>query len=158
MRRAVALLEVMWDWRSMTSRAGYKETAPRWFRISPRNFTGRRLYSWLGHEGEYFDELLATDACKELVSGPNERGTPDREWTANNLRDIPEYTLLIVCGRIAQATYDRRQIGCRIIEVPHPAARMWTREALDLVRDQVQKGETSVRVEIYKDMVTLIPL
>ena len=31
--RVAAVLETMWDWRGMTSEAGYQE-APRWFRIN----------------------------------------------------------------------------------------------------------------------------
>src|SRR5204863_10164647 len=129
--RVVAMLETMWDWRGMTSGAGYSE-APRFFRINPDNHSGRRLYKLIGHDAQ----LLVTNACRELVTGPNQHGKPDPQWLAENLAEIeakrPDSAtidVLLVCGKVAQQTF--RMSGyqpkkARIVEMPHPAARMWT--------------------------------
>lgn len=133
--RAAVILETMWDWRGMTSGAGYRE-APSWFRINPDNFTGSRLYWLLGH-----NHFQVTNACRELVCSANQHGTPDPAWLAMNLR-IREYGLLLVCGRVAQYAY----LTCgyrpeaRVLEIPHPAARLWTRNKLDQTRDLIQSG------------------
>lgn len=42
MPKAVAVLEVMWDWRGATSGFGYEEQAPEYFRINGENFSGAR--------------------------------------------------------------------------------------------------------------------
>jgi hypothetical protein len=129
--RVVAILETMWDWRGMTSGAGYSE-APRFFRINPDNHSGRRLYKLIGPGAQ----LLVTNACRELVTGPNQHGTPDPKWLAENLAEIetnrPDSAtidVLLVCGKIAQKAF--RESGykpkaAKVIEMPHPAARMWT--------------------------------
>lgn len=132
MIRVVAILETMWDWRQQTSDAGYSE-APRFFRINPQNFSGRRLYKLIGPNAK----LLVTNACRELVSGPQHHGKPDPSWLAENLELIeskhPESApidVMLVCGKVAQVTY--RQSGyqsktARVLQIPHPAARgVWT--------------------------------
>src|SRR5690349_8002265 len=75
----VAVLDTMYDWQGKTSEAGYRE-APRYFRINPRNFTGKRLYKLVGK-----NKLLVTDACRELVSSPDEHGVPDPNWLSENI-------------------------------------------------------------------------
>ena len=143
MMNVVAILETMWDWRGMTSGAGYAE-APRFFRINPQNHTGRRLYKLIGPDAK----LLVTNACRELVSGPREHGTPNPQWLAENLAEIevnrPDSAtidVLLVCGKVAQATF--RECGykpkaARIIEIPHPAARTWTRAQIEAISDLIQ--------------------
>lgn len=140
---AVAILDTMWDWEAKTSEAGYAE-APRWFRINARNHSGRRLYDWLGHRN-----LLVTDACKELVTHAKGKGKPDKDWLRNNLAELWPFELLLVCGRVAQATYELSSAPhpCRIIECPHPAARAWTNASLAHMRRIVQEGTTSVSCE-----------
>lgn len=149
-RRAVALLEVMWDWRSKTTRAGYRELAPRWYRINPQNLSGSRLYSWLGKPGEYFDELLVTNACPELVSAANRRGTPDPFYIQENLRDLQPFSLLLVCGAVAQRSYNVSWVlgKSRILEIPHPANRTWTRRALKQAADYIQHGRTDLELKL----------
>lgn len=156
-RRAVAVLEVMWDWRAMTSSAGYRERAPGYYRINSENLTGSRLYAWLGKQGEYFDELLVTNACPELVSSAKERGTPDAEWLAGNLKDLEPFQLLLVCGRVAQNTYcipNRSENPCRIIELPHPAARQWSRKTLETAGRFIREG--TIDLELYFDSGRLL--
>ena len=102
-----------------------------------RNFTGRRLYWFLGHY-----DLRVTNACRELVSGPTNHGTPDPIWLAENLRKMT-YGLLLLCGKVAQQTYD--QCGYRptstVLKLPHPAARLWTRELLDQWQKKIQRHD-----------------
>lgn len=149
-RRVVAILEVMWDWRAKTSSAGYAERAPEYYIINHENLTGSRLYAWLGKQGEHFDELLVTNACPELVSSASQRGTPDPNWLAANMKSLEPYDLLLVCGRVAQETYriPNRATGARIIELPHPAARMWSTKSLATAGEYIRSG-SKVDLELF---------
>lgn len=146
-RRAVAVLEVMWDWESRTSSAGYVEQAPSYFRINPNNFTGSRLYSWLGKQGEQWDELLVTNACPELVSNASGRGKPDRDWLEANLLELRPFDLCLVCGKVAQATVNLSATkGSRVIFLPHPAARTWTRSSLAYAGRLIREGTADLEL------------
>jgi hypothetical protein len=149
MPKAVAILEVMWDWGAKTSSAGYTEQAPSYFRINPRNLTGGRLYKWLGKQGQYFDDLLVTNACPELVSSAKGRGKPDHNWLQTNLDELWPFDLLLVCGNVAQHTYLKlsNRPACRTLFVPHPAYRMWSTKNLKIVERFVQLG--SIDLELY---------
>lgn len=137
MLKVCAILETMWDFRGMTSGAGYRE-APPFFRINPQNFSGRRLYRLIGPDAK----LLVTNACRELVSGPQHHGKPDPDWLATNLAlieskrpDSAAIDVLLVCGKVAQVCYKASGYvskTARVIEIPHPAARaVWTREFVE---------------------------
>lgn len=127
----VAILETMWDWRSLTSEAGYKD-AVRFFRINPQNVSGKRLYKLVGTDAD----LWVTNACRELVTGPSHHGKPNPEWLSENLKSIDSLgpiDLLLVCGKVAQATFKTCgyvPIQARVLEIPHPAARNWTKERI----------------------------
>lgn len=140
----VAILETMWDWRQKTSAAGYTE-APRWFRINPQNYSGRRLYKLCGPNAK----LLVTNACRELVSGPEYHGKPDPKWLADNLAEIerrrPDSAaihVLLVCGKVAQRAFKEsgyQLVNGRIIEIPHPAARgVWNKDFIQRISQQIQ--------------------
>jgi len=153
--RVVAILETMWDWRKQTSGAGYKE-APRYFRINTNNFSGRRLYRLVGPGAR----LLVTNACRELVSGAQHHGRPDPVWLGENLRildgvggalpgggivpdDKWRIDVLLVCGKIAQRAF--KDCGyipkrARVIEIPHPAARVWTRQLIETTAWEIQRA------------------
>lgn len=117
------VLESMWDWRAMTSGAGYAE-APAFFYIDPDNHSGKRLHYLL--EGKHF---IVTNACRELVASPSHHGTPNPQWLGHNLSSI-DFKGLLVCGNVAWRTY--RDCGftlrpsCRVVKMKHPAARTWT--------------------------------
>jgi hypothetical protein len=145
--RVIAILETYWNWRGMASAAGYKEEAPRYFRINPENFSGRRLYKLCGPNAQ----LLVTNACRNLVSSPKEHGIPDPIWLRENLTRLEDPTaeppgvtfdVLLVCGKVAQATFKLSGYtprAARVIEIPHPAARtVWTREYIDRIAAQIQ--------------------
>ena len=152
-RLAVAVLEVMWDWEARTSSAGYIDHAPTWFRINPHNHTGGRLYDWIGAKGEHYDELLVTNACKELVDSAKGRGKPDPKWLQENLLQLYPFDLLLVCGKVAKATYDFAywKGKARIIETPHPAARLWSTASLERMRTIVQRGKISCNINFRRD-------
>lgn len=151
--RVVAILESMWDWRGMTSSAGYQE-APRYFRINPENHSGRRLYKLIGPNAK----LLVTEACRELVSNARQHGKPDPVWLGENLRIldgvggvfpsggvVPDgkwrIEVLLVCGKVAQRTFNQCGYTCkvaRVIAIPHPAARrVWTKEFVESISRQI---------------------
>jgi hypothetical protein len=133
--KIIAILESMWDWRQMTSGAGYKE-APRSFRINPDNYSGKRLYRIVGRDAD----LLVTNACRELCGSANHHGTPDPAWLRENLELLAPFNVLLVCGKVAQATYARSGHEFeRTIEMPHPAARMWTQAMISETAERVRE-------------------
>jgi hypothetical protein len=132
-KKIVAVLESMWDWRQMTSGAGYKE-APRSFRINPDNYSGKRLYRIVSRD----TDLHVTNACRELCGSANHHGTPDPQWLRENLDLLAPFDVLLVCGKVAQATYARTGLDFQpTIEMPHPAARMWTHAMINAVAQRV---------------------
>jgi hypothetical protein len=134
MAKIVAVLESMWDWRQMTSRAGYKE-APRSFRINPQNYSGKRLYRIVGDA-----DLHVTEACRELVASANHHGTPDPLWLKENLQLLMPFDVLLVCGKVAQATYARSCFRFpNTVLMPHPAARMWTNAMIEEMAEKVKE-------------------
>lgn len=144
MIHAIAILDTMWDWKGITSSAGHTRQAPRFFKINPNNFSGRRLYSLIGRD----NSLFVTDACKELVDAAHKHGTPDPKWLFDNLTILHSngtmmFDVILVCGKVAQATYNQCHFKpssrTRVIEIPHPAARVvWTREYTKVVKDQIK--------------------
>jgi hypothetical protein len=128
MTRIVAVLDSMW---------GGQGRAPRYFRISDQNFSGKRLYRMVGESGF----LIVTNACPEYGATANCHGTPDPAWLRDNLDLLKPFALLLVCGRVAQKTY--AETGCaypNVIELPHPAARTWTHKALDEMTARIAKA------------------
>ena len=129
----VALLESMWGWRGYNE-AG--EESPRYYRINRNNFSGRRLYRLCGDH-----LLLVTNSCRMVQASANEHGTPDPEWVRGNLEFLKseKIHLLLLCGKVAQETYDRSGFEFEnIIRMDHPAARRWTNEALDFTKAQIE--------------------
>ncbi len=132
--KIIAVLETMWDWRQQTSSAGYKQ-APRHFKINPRNFSGRRLYRIAGPDAN----LLVTNACRELVGSASQHGKPDPAWLRENLDLLMPFDVLLVCGKVAQATYAQTGfVFDRTVLMMHPAARTWTNAMLDEAAANVQ--------------------
>jgi hypothetical protein len=133
--KIVALLESMWTWR------GYNEPgeeAPRFYRINPENFTGRRLYRVCGPE----HTLIVTNSCRMIQRSANHHGTPDPEWVTENLNRAfaDGCDLFLICGRVAQETFDKAKFDFvfpNIIRCDHPAARRWSNEKLDALRDEI---------------------
>jgi hypothetical protein len=134
--KIVALLESMWGWR------GYNEPgeeAPRFFRINPDNFSGRRLYRLCGDA-----VLVVTNSCRTVQQSANHHGTPDPEWVKQNLEkaDADGCDLFLICGKIARETYERTGLQySNVIFMDHPAARRWTNEKLDAIRAQIAAME-----------------
>lgn len=137
----IAILETMWGW------CGLERDRTRWFTINENNHTGKRLYWFLGHSN-----LVVTNACPQTVGSANDHGTPCPKWLGENLRSlhamkVPD--LILVCGKVARQTFDLMdslQTSARIVVIPHPAARMWTREALDETQIVIQKQTDDVEV------------
>lgn len=139
--RALAILDTMWG-----GRAG---KAPRWFEINPNNFSGRRLYKFVGRD----NQLLVTNACRELVTNSKEHGLVDHIWLGANLERCYRRmgtNLILVCGAIAAFTYRQieRPPDVRTLFLPHPAARNWTITAMADVAELIQNGFSSGTVTI----------
>lgn len=147
--KIVALLESMWGWRGFHE-AG--EVAPRYFRINRDNHSGRRLYRLVGTR-----DLLVTNCCRTVQKTANDHGTPDLEWVRENLAilKIDRMDLLLVCGRIAQQTFNQiasmpsgatdgesyiSGIGIvRFYMIDHPAARRWSIEKLNQTQQHIER-------------------
>lgn len=120
--KIVALLESMWGW------GGYNdpgEEAPRFFRINPENFSGRRLYRLVGDAN-----LIVTNSCRFVQKSANHHGTPDPEWVRENLERAQNdgCDLFLICGKIAKATYESTGLNfANVLFMDHPAARRWTK-------------------------------
>jgi hypothetical protein len=146
--RAVAILDVMWD----PDKAGRR--APRWFKINPQNHTGRRLYQWL--KDKY--ELLVTNACPQIVNNAQGRGHADSTWLADNLQRLQPIDLLLVCGDTAFHTFDNTgtNIGYadRVLLLPHPAFRGWSKQGIDLVGNLIEHGQSSAKISLRNGRFT----
>lgn len=120
--KIVALLESMWGW------GGYNEPgeeAPRFFRINPDNFSGRRLYRLVGDAN-----LIVTNSCRIVQQSANHHGIPDTAWVKENLERANKdgCDLFLVCGKVAKATYEEADLKfTNVLFIDHPAARRWTR-------------------------------
>jgi hypothetical protein len=130
--KIVALLESMWGW------GGYNkpgEEAPRFFRINPDNFSGRRLYQLCGSA-----ILLVTNSCKTVQESANHHGVPDPNWVKDNLAraQVDGCDLFLICGKVAQETYTRTGLQFKnVIFIDHPAARRWTTEKVRSIAKQI---------------------
>lgn len=130
--KIVALLESMWSW------GGYNEAgeeAPRFFRINPDNFSGRRLYRLCGEA-----TLIVTNSCRVVQKSANHHGTPDPQWVKENITKAIEdgCNLILVCGRVAKETFAASGVQFEhVIHMDHPAARRWTNEKLDSIAGQI---------------------
>jgi hypothetical protein len=131
--KVVALLESMWGWR------GYNEPgeeAPRFFRINPDNFSGRRLYRLCGDT-----TLIVTNSCKVVQASANHHGTPDPHWVKENISKAIEdgCELLLVCGKVAKETIAASGVQFEhVIYMDHPAARRWTNEKLEEITSKIE--------------------
>lgn len=161
--RFLCILETMWDWEARTSGAGFTE-APNFFCINPRNFSGRRLYRLTGEEPGC---LWCTNACWQLVNRPSQHGTPDPQrlqanldrwelFKAKVLEKRPEETHgVIVCGKVAQETFERLRNPpqMRTIYMPHPANRTWTELAIQAAAFYIQEGTASISLRLNRGKI-----
>jgi hypothetical protein len=146
--KIVALLESMWGWQGFNEPG---EEAPRYFRINPDNHSGRRLYRICGPG----HSLLVTNCCRIVQSSANHHGSPDIEWTRNNLLFLQQQKmdLLLVCGHVARETFAQicqmsthnlipgvsglvgvdheNPARVRYLIMDHPAARRWSNQKID---------------------------
>ena len=126
--RVIALLDSMWG-------SEKERRAPRWFRINPFNTSGRRLYKLVGGDVE----LLVTNCCPMMQVSARHHGKPDPAYVADNLRRLSPFTLLLVCGQVAQRTYYAAgtDVHAVVMMLKHPAARTWTKEELNTTRRKI---------------------
>lgn len=140
--KVVAILEIMWG-----ERAG---RAPRWFSINPDNASGRRLYKWVGDA-----ELVVTNVCPQMMDSAKGRDTPDPVWLKENLERLRPYDLVLACGSVVARHLDPAWCGgARVLWLPHPAFRGWTRSALEVVGVEIRNGAGNKWMvgEVFMDM------
>ena len=130
----LVVLETMWG-------PNLSGGVPRWFCISPHNNSGKRLYKLTGTS---FLNVWVTNCCKYGVDSAREHAKPQWKWLRNNLfilspklRALP----LLVCGKVAGETYGRFAFEHEgpVLELPHPAARKWSRELIAKYQAEIQK-------------------
>ena len=144
--QTVAILEVMWDGSvaaKQMANPNYLAQAPRAFRINPDNHSGGRLYRILGH-----DNLLVTNACRQMVGSAKGKANPDAQWLADSLNQL-SFKVLLVCGNVAQDTYEQVRIvpgEYRTVYMPHPAARQWTNRDIDFASHIIQEGSADLHL------------
>lgn len=136
MREILVVLETMW---------GTHGSAPRWFPINPDNHSGKRLYRMTGMEDWH---VWVTNACPQQTGHATQHGKPSPRWLHESLirlpRHISPWTPLLVCGKVAQATYDEvcengyEHLG-KVLRLRHPAARTWTTEQMQAVRRTITR-------------------
>jgi hypothetical protein len=128
--RFLVILDTMW---------GTVGRAPRWFEINPRNHSGRRLYRITDTAP---GEIWVTNACPQSVGHARQHGQPSTIWLATCLHALPRHLRrvpLLVCGKVAQRTYEaaKWRHGGPVVLLPHPAARSWTKQQLRAVQHQL---------------------
>lgn len=126
--RIVVILAVQWGYEG--------DTVERWFQINPLNHSGKRLINIIGH-----NDFIVTNACRDIVFDARDQGTPDPAWLRGNLRTLDPH-IVIVCGTVANATFERDMVskGCKVITMPHPAARTWTKAAIAATTTKVRRA------------------
>lgn len=132
MARFIAILDTMW---------GVGGRAPKYFFINPNNASGRRLYKLTQ---ACSIDLIVLNSCREQTSHADAHGTPDSEWLLSALRAVPSpyrSGILLVCGKVAQKTFDQiaDQWRGRVLKMPHPAARTWTKEQIADMQRRIAK-------------------
>jgi len=132
--KIVVVLEVMWGMPT--------DKVQRWFHINPYNHSGRRLIDIIGHQ-----DFRVTNACPQLVHSARSKGKPSKEWLSANLSKL-QTDIVIVCGNVAQATFEPSMAsGAQIVKLPHPAARSWSKKAVEQARRKVAKAVAKWRAE-----------
>lgn len=126
--KIVAVLAVQW---------GYPGDAVEpWFTINPYNRSGNRLIQLIGHFN-----FIVTNACSDIVYSASTQGTPNPAWLRANLRALKPSHLLL-CGAVAQATFHRDMVakGTRIVKLPHPAARTWSKASIAAAQHKIRRS------------------
>lgn len=139
MARFIAVLDTMW---------GATGRAPKCFFINPHNASGRRLYKLTQARPS---DLIVVNSCREQVGHANAHGTPDPEWLLASLRSVPDLYrsgVLLVCGKVAQKTFDQiaEHWRGRVICMPHPAARTWTKQQIADMQRHIAKVARTANV------------
>jgi uracil-DNA glycosylase len=127
MQRIVVVLAVQWGYPG--------DTVARWFHPNPYNHSGGRLIRLIGHGA-----FKMTNACSDIVYRATQQGTPDPAWLRRNLRALrPD--VVLVCGKVAQATFERGMVGkaAKVFKLPHPAARTWSKRMIEQWAKRIQK-------------------
>lgn len=127
----LAVLDTMWG--------AHGRRAPHWFQINPHNHSGRRLYRLTGAS---VGHLWVTNACPVQTGHARAHGTPSAEWLFESMSRVRREWCnapLIVCGQVAQRTFDEliAHYGLPstwhdgpVLRMKHPAARTWTAQEL----------------------------
>lgn len=134
----LAILDTMW---------GSDGAAPHWFPINPQNHSGRRLYRLTGARDWC---VWVANACPQQTSHARLHGTPSVAWLRECFRRTrKDWTgaPLLICGKVAQETYDAlieedgdAWWGGPTIRIMHPAARTWTKTEIIRVQRLIRRS------------------
>lgn len=131
--RVLAILQNMWDDRP------WVHTAPLKFRINPHNYSGKRLYKFVG-EGA---DLWVTNASRQ-VSRQARVAKTKLDLVSLERVLAEDWDLVLVCGRVAQGAVRKLETpiterGFPVIEIDHPAARRWSKEKIREVQKRIRE-------------------
>lgn len=76
------------------------------------------------------EDILCINSCPLIVATAREHGVPNPHYVAALLRRLEPISVLLVCGAVAKATFrlSPYKSYAKIIIMPHPAWRAWTKE------------------------------
>jgi hypothetical protein len=130
-KTVLAILDTMWG--------DFAGRAPRSFKINPLNHSGRRLYKLVGNEAR----LFVANSCPKMTNHANKHAKPDPKWLAKTLSRV-KASVILVCGRVARRTFRQSRFrppaGVRVLRIPHPAARTWTKGKIRRISRRICKA------------------
>ena len=102
--------------------AYYLDGKPRsraaWLRGLERSHTGKRLKEMLPDGIDYY----VINASQEIGSSSDALFPPDIKYISQTIEHISP-TIILACGRVAQAAVDEIELSVPIIKTYHPAFR-----------------------------------
>ncbi len=140
--KILCILQNAWGWDG----SEHAEAMRLFFRVNPRNKSGKRMYGICEGHDMYF-----TNASTTITATASGKGKTDIE----NLKEAvkaQEYDLYIVCGSQAAEAVNKiseEHINGVIIFMPHPASRNLTNKLCYEVKSLIQSEDYRWFSKIY---------
>lgn len=124
-------------------------------RYSPKAV--RIVESWIGHRD------LETTTLSTYRGATCELDTPEKRVISNYLRVLWPFELVLICGDVARQTYHlsdtmRDYQRARVIELPHPLDKRWTKQGLGFAKRLIQDGRSDLYLQFVKGKLQASPL